>query len=586
MLYSFELCYKSSRFLLIIYFVANLITPTLSLLLTYITKLFIEMLLAGGSFNGIISLGVVYIGILIGIQFFNSMNKIIFNSVFAKADHLFECRVHAKLGELPMSYIDSSQGKTLINDVKHTKATAVYTAYRSMQIATYFYRFIVAFIILIEFNILFSLLFLILTIPGVVFRELFERKMEEFRIKSSPDIRKLRYYRWMLVDSWPAKDIRMYDLTESIKKRYSEEKNIYISSRKKLEKRKVCYFILSELVFRLGEILFIAFVVYMCCEKLITIGDVTYYIGMATTVSLAFKSLSYNIVTSFNRTTREMPRLFKFFAFGNEKSNKNIRKLESFETLEFNNVYFKYPYTEKYVLTGVSFKLNKGDKLSVVGINGSGKSTIVKLMIGLYEIESGEILINGYPMSDYDIRDVRKLFSALFQNFVQYPLTLRENIAFSAIERMDNYEEIESALAQSGVYEDIKPKLEQGLDSFMTRQFADKGTELSKGQWQKIALSRAYFKNSPIIIFDEPSAALDAEAEDRIFKNFESISDGKTGIMISHRISSARMSNKIIVLDGGRITEQGTHDELVALGGLYAKLYNLQREKYTIKEGE
>ena len=278
-----------------------------------------------------------------------------------------------------------------------------------------------------------------------------------------------------------------------------------------------------------------------------------------------------------------MGRVFDFFAIKSEQ-NSGIRKLESFETLTFDQVFFKYPYTEKYVLSGASFTLNKGDKLSIVGINGSGKSTIIKLMIGLYEIESGQILINGYPMSDYDIKDVRKLFSVLFQSFVQYPLTLRENIALSDIERMDNSEEIESVLKQSGVYEDLKPKLENGLDSCMTRNFDDKGTELSKGQWQKIALSRAYFKNASIVIFDEPSAALDAEAEDRIFKNFESISDGKTGIMISHRISSARISNKIIVLDGGKITEQGTHDELVSLGGLYAKLYNLQREKYAVKE--
>lgn len=181
-------------------------------------------------------------------------------------------------------------------------------------------------------------------------------------------------------------------------------------------------------------------------------------------------------------------------------------------------------------------------------------------------------------------KDVRKLFSALFQTFVQYPLTLRENIALSDLERLQNDEEIIEVLNQSEVYEDIKLKLENGLDSFMTRQFDDKGTELSKGQWQKVALSRAYFKNASIIIFDEPSAALDAEAEDRIFRNFEEISEGKTGIMISHRISSSRMSNKIIVLDGGKITEQGTHDELVAKDGLYAKLYNLQREKYTMQE--
>lgn len=585
-MYSLDLCYKSSHLLLIFYLLVSLITPTLSLLVTYITKLLIEMVLADESLEILIGLIVLYIGILVGIKLINSINKILFDSVFAKADHLFECRVATKLAQLPMSFLDSSYGKTVINDVKHTRATAIYTAYRTIQIATYFYQFIVAFIIILKFNVLFSFIFLLLTIPSVIFKELFERKMEEHRLKTAPDIRKLRYYRWMLVDSWPAKDVRMYDLTEAVKKRYSDEKHTYILARKKLEKKKSCWLMLAELIFRFGEIIFIIFVIYVCCNKQITIGDVTLYIGMATKSAMSFKLLSNNLFISFNRTTREMSRLFDFFSFGNEKENKKIRELESFESLEFNNVYFKYPHTEKYVLTGVSFTLNKGDKLSIVGINGSGKSTIIKLMLGLYEIESGQILINGYPMSDYDMRDVRKMFSALFQSFVQYPLTLRENIALSSLERIDDSDEIESVLIQSGVYEDIKPKLENGLDSFMTRKFDDKGTELSKGQWQKIALSRAYFKNAPIIIFDEPSAALDAEAEDRIFKNFESISDGKTGIMISHRISSARMSNKIIVLDGGKITEQGTHEELVSLNGLYAKLYNLQREKYTIKEGE
>ena len=188
-------------------------------------------------------------------------------------------------------------------------------------------------------------------------------------------------------------------------------------------------------------------------------------------------------------------------------------------------------------------------------------------------------------MSDYDIRDVRKMFSALFQSFVQYPLSLRDNIALSDYGRAADDDAIIASLKQSGVYDELQEKLANGLDSYMTRQFDDKGTELSKGQWQKLALSRAYFKNAEIFIFDEPSAALDAEAEDRIFKNFESISEGKTGIMISHRISEARMSNKILVLDGGVITESGTHEELIEKNGLYAKLYNLQKEKYTAKEG-
>lgn len=318
--------------------------------------------------------------------------------------------------------------------------------------------------------------------------------------------------------------------------------------------------------------------VFSAIEGKIGIGDVALYIGFANTIAN-----SLLITATFGRISKLMEKLFDFFSIHTKQKQGN-RKLDTFISLAFENVYFKYPHTETYVLSGVSFTVNKGDKLSIVGINGSGKSTIIKLMLGLYRIESGQILINGYPMSDYDVRDVRKLFSVLFQNFVRYPLTLRENIALSSLERIQSREVIEEVLTQSGVYEEIKPKLENGLDSFMTRRFDDKGTELSQGQWQKIALSRAYFKNAPVIIFDEPSAALDAEAEDRIFRNFESISDGRTGIMVSHRISSARISNKIIVLDGGKITEEGTHDELVLLDGLYAKLYRLQREKYTVKE--
>ena len=228
--------------------------------------------------------------------------------------------------------------------------------------------------------------------------------------------------------------------------------------------------------------------------------------------------------------------------------------------------------------------MNKGEKMSIIGINGAGKSTIIKLMLGLYQIDSGQILINGYPMSDYDIRQVRGLFSVLFQSFAQYHLTLRENVAMSSLENIENDAEIERALAKSGIFENNKLLFEDGLESNMTRQFDDKGIELSRGQWQKIALARAYFKNAPIVIFDEPSAALDAEAEDRIFKDFQSLSDSKTAIMISHRISSARMSDKIIVLDNGSIIEEGTHDQLIKTDGLYAKMYHLQHEKYIVKE--
>ena len=584
--YSVKLVYKSSGIMLLIYFLLNIFGSTLGLFETYALKYILDNLSATSPQIDLILLWIgLYAASLVIVQANTSLHTIIYDSIMKKAEHLYEYNLANKLAELPLSIIDSSEGKNMVDDVRYSKNTAVYTTYRMIRVIIWLYTFTVAFVTLLKFNVWFSFIFLVLTIPGIIFNTVFAKIAENWRREKAPDVRKFSYYRWMLTDAWPAKDVRMYDLTNHIKARYNEEKKQYLSDNKKLDKQKLLLLLLAEIIRRSGEIAFTVFVVFKAINGQISIGDVALYIGFALRTSNSFNNIVFNLVMGYTRSTEVMKRVFDFFDIKTEHSNGN-RKIKSFENLTFNSVYFKYPHTDKYVLTGVSFTLNRGDKLSIVGINGSGKSTIIKLMLGLYEIESGQILINGYPMSDYDIRDVRKLFSALFQSFVQYPLTLRENIALSSLERIDDSDEIESVLRQSGVYEDIKPKLENGLDSFMTRKFDDKGTELSKGQWQKIALSRAYFKNAPIIIFDEPSAALDAEAEDRIFKNFESISDGKTGIMISHRISSARISNKIIVLDGGKITEQGTHEELVSLNGLYAKLYNLQREKYTIKEGE
>ncbi len=579
--YSLSLIFHSSGLLIVIYFLLSLVASTLGLASTYAFKYLLDTLTVESIlFKNAILWITVYIVFLIITQANKSIQNILYNTIFKKAEHLYECNIAEKLSKLPLSFIDSSDGKDMVDDVRYSKNTTVYLTYRLVRIFSLAYTFTVAFTALIVFNVCFSLLMLVLTVPGMILQLVYDKKTEKLRMEQAPDVRKFCYYRWMLTDSWPAKDVRMYNLTEPIKLRYDEVKKEYIRENKRLDKKMLYSMLFAEMILRAGEIIFTIFVVLKALRGEIGIGDVALYVGLALSAVNAFEQFMHIGLTAYTRTTDEMSRVFNFFDIPTEDTI-GTRNLTSFESLEFKNVCFKYPYTEKDVLNGVSFTLNKGDKLSIVGINGSGKSTIIKLMLGLYKIESGEILINGYPMSDYDIRDVRKMFSALFQNFVQYPLTLRDNIALSDYERVSDDDAVIAALGQSGVYDEMQEKLEGGLDSFMTRRFDDKGTELSKGQWQKVALSRAYFKNADILIFDEPSAALDAEAEDRIFKNFDDISEGKTGIMISHRISAARMSNKIIVLDGGIITECGGHDELVEKNGLYAKLYNLQKEKYT-----
>lgn len=580
--YSITLIYKSSGLMLLIYIISNNITAALPLFSTVAFKYVLDNVVDENQRYSIVLLWVgIYALSLVITQANTSIQECLYDSIFKKAEHLYECEVNEKLAHLPLSVIDSSSGKDMIDDVRYGKNTAIYTTFRMVSVVSLLYTFIIAFVTLIKFSFTFSLLFLLLAFPGIMLNEVFDKKAEKLRREHAPDVRKFCYYRWMLTDIWPAKDVRMYDLTEPIKGRYNQEKSLYLVENKNLDRKKMCSLLFAELLRRSGEIAFAVFVVYQAISGQISVGDIALYIGFALAISNSFANILSVFVMGYTRATEVIGRIFDFFAIKTEQNNA-IRELKEFKTLIFDNVYFKYPHTEKYILGGISFTLNKGDKLSIVGTNGAGKSTIIKLMLGLYEIESGRILVNGYPMSDYDIKEIRKLFSVLFQSFVQYPLTLRENVALSSLEHIDNNKAIEEALIQSNAYEDIKFKLEDGLNSFMTREFDDKGTELSKGQWQKIALSRAYFKDAPIIIFDEPSAALDAEAEDRIFRNFESISDCKTGIMISHRISSARMSNKIIVLDEGKIIEHGTHEELIASNGFYSQLYNMQRKKYTI----
>lgn len=583
--YSFFLIKKSSGLLIWLYFLLSILSVTLPLINSFILKVLLdELTIKTITSNVIILCMLLYVLTIVLLQGINSAKDICYSLVFKKAEHNYESDLLEKLEKLPISFIDSSKGKNMIDDVKYARNTAVYLSYRIIQIISMLYSFIVAFTTLVTFNILFSVIFLVLTVPGIIVNVIFDGKADYIRRKTAPDVRKFCYYRWMLTDVWPAKDIRMYDLTESIKERYDSEKEEYCCINKMLDKKKMIWAIIMEIIRRSGEIAFVVYIVYAALLDEITIGEVTLYTSFALLASNSFQTMVNIFVMGYVRTTEIMERFFEFIKIECPDEKSNVRKLGEFKSIRFEDVYFKYPLTDKYILAGTSFAINKGDKVSIIGLNGSGKSTIIKLMLGLYEIESGEIFINDYPIADYAIQDVRKMFSVLFQDFVKYPLALRDNIALSNLSHRNNDYEIEMALKQSGVYNEILKKLENGLDSYMTRKFDDNGTELSKGQWQKIALARAYFKDAEIIICDEPSAALDAEAEDKIFRNFEGVSENKTSIMISHRISAARMSNKIIVLDEGKIVENGNHDSLIELNGMYAKLYKIQRDKYIVKE--
>jgi ATP-binding cassette subfamily B protein len=244
----------------------------------------------------------------------------------------------------------------------------------------------------------------------------------------------------------------------------------------------------------------------------------------------------------------------------------------------FENVGFRYPGSEAWAVRGLEFALAPGERLALVGENGAGKTTLVKLLARLYDPSEGRISLDGVDLREYDVESLRRNLGVIFQDFVRYDFLLRENIAVGNIDRLEDPPAIEGA-AQRSLADSVAARLAGGYGQMLGRRF-EGGVDLSGGEWQKVALARAYMREAQLLILDEPTAALDARAEYEVFLRFSELTQGRMAVLISHRFSTVRMADRILVLQGGRLIEQGTHEVLLRLDGLYADLFRLQAAGY------
>jgi len=245
---------------------------------------------------------------------------------------------------------------------------------------------------------------------------------------------------------------------------------------------------------------------------------------------------------------------------------------------EFRNVSFRYPGSSRLILNGLNFHLHPGERIALIGENGEGKTTIVKLLTRLYDPVEGQVLLDGVDLREYNLEDLYREIGVIFQDFMRYEMTARENIAVGKIEQIDNLPLVEQS-AQKSMAEDVVAKLPSGYEQMLGRRF-DGGVDLSGGEWQKIALARAYLRDAQVLILDEPTSALDARSEYEVFQRFAELTTGKMALFISHRFSTVRMADRIVVLENGRIAEEGNHDALTNLGGRYAEMFELQAASY------
>ena len=391
--------------------------------------------------------------------------------------------------------------------------------------------------------------------------------------------RELDYLRYIGANNQTAKEIKLFGLTDFIAKRFRRLSDSYYRLNRKLAIRQSVFGGLFNLLGIVSYYGAYVLIIYRTMNGLISLGELTFLSG-------SFNRLQSNLQTFFSRFTRisesalYLQDYFDFIALEIEDDTDKSVPIPNKMTkgIEFRNVFFSYPDSETAILKGVSFTLGAGEKMAFVGQNGAGKTTLIKLILRFYEPTQGEILMDGINIWKFDKAEYRKLFGVIFQDFFRYEFTLRENIAVGNIDALQNHEKIQDA-AYKSLANQVMDEMKNGFDQQLGRRFKN-GQELSGGQWQKVALARAYMKDAAVMILDEPTSALDARAEFEVFQRFIGLTEGKTSIIISHRFSTVRMADRVLVLEDGRVLEIGTHDELMARPKLYAELFKLQAAGY------
>jgi ATP-binding cassette subfamily B protein len=313
--------------------------------------------------------------------------------------------------------------------------------------------------------------------------------------------------------------------------------------------------------------------------KRLTLGELTLYVVAFRQGQQAFQA-SLAAIGSLYEDGLYMSNLFSYLGVETRPARLLAEgPMREEEGVRFEHVGFQYPGSERWALRDVSIFIPRGQSLALVGQNGAGKTTFIKLMTRLYEPTEGRVLLDGRDLRSWDLETLRRRVGVIFQDFNEYQLEVRENVGFGSVEHVEDAPRVERAVDRGGAADLVKT-LGKGLETQLGRWFKD-GVELSGGQWQKIALARAFMREeADILVLDEPTAALDAEAEHAVFERFRALTQGRTTILISHRFPTVRMADRIVVLEEGRIVEEGTHGDLVAAGARYAQLFSLQAQGY------
>jgi ATP-binding cassette subfamily B protein len=396
----------------------------------------------------------------------------------------------------------------------------------------------------------------------------------------APERRELDYVRQVAASADTAKEVKIFGLHAFLIRRYRELATSFFRANRRIAVRRAAWGSVLTALSTIAYYFAYAYIVWRTLHGDFSIGNLTFLSGSF----LRLRGLLEQFLTGFSTVAGQamyLDDLFSFFEIKpeiNSPANPRPFPQRILEGFAFEDVGFRYPGAERWAVRNLTFQLRAGEVLALVGENGAGKTTLVKLLARLYDPDEGRILLDGFDLRDYDLFELRRNIGVIFQDFVRFHLSAADNIAVGLIEARDDRARIERA-AERSLADEVIAKLPDGYDQLIGRRFKT-GVDLSGGEWQKIAIARAYMRDAQVLILDEPTAALDARAEFEVFQRFKELSAGKTAVLISHRFSSVRMADRIVVLGDGRVEAAGTHAELMQQGGRYKELFELQAAGY------
>ncbi len=580
--FSIKITYQAAKYYFVLKSALSLLLSFVPIVKIYIWKIIIDLLISASAnemLTGLVKYAILYFTVHIVQELIIKMSQYIEYKYNDKVNYYVENLLLEQFAAVDLGFYDSSEYRDKLNQVWDIKSSV--TALASLffaQVQTLL-SFIVSLILFARWNAAYALVIVLCSLP-IIFVEWKVNQLDiNFSMQNQKNERAMRYFKYIFTNYDNSLEIKLYNIKDFLIGKYIDSWKEYYKNRKKFTAKIAALMFVSLLISTfVSQLLLYILLIGKIAKKIISIGDAMYYMSLFHNLYNSTVSL-IRIISSSNAAFVRLNTVKEFINQKPMVQKNGVLTLDKIQKIEFSHVYFRYPGKENYVLEDCSFTMEAGQQIGLVGENGCGKSTIVKLILRLYDVEEGEILLNGIDIMEYDIEKYRAMFSVLFQDFIKYSFTLRENVSLSDIEKSDNDERIKDALSKSEMSE-LVSTWDKGLETPLTRSFEPDGKELSGGQWQRIALSRVFFADRDFVILDEPSASLDVFAEEKIFHQFQQLSGTRSSIIISHRLSSIVAADKILVLKNGRILEQGKHKELLSKNGYYSELFYAQAQSY------